>query len=87
MCPRSVPDAWEAFTAVCDCWLDLSAACYNYQTALWTPPPSEEEEGEKKRSAPFKAQHNAANDGFRLSQLRKFVLGSGPYINIDTRTI
>ena len=74
-----MPDAWEAFTAVCDCWLDLSAACYNYQTALWTPPPSEGEEGEgeKKASAPFKALHNPANDGFRLSQLRKFVLGSG----------
>ena len=69
---RSVPDAWEAFTAVCDCWMDLSAVCYNYQTSLWTP--SDEE---KKPCAPFKCLHNPANDGFRLSRLRKFVLGSG----------
>ena len=71
-----MPDAWEAFTAVCDCWADLSAVCYNYQTSLWTQ--SEEEgEGMKKPRAPFKALHYPANDGFRLSQLRKFVLGSG----------
>ena len=78
-----MPDAWEAFTAVCDCWLDLSAACYNYQTALWTPPPSEGEDGEEKRSTLFKALHNPANDGFRLSQLRKFVLGSGQQITFN----
>ena len=76
---RSVPDAWESFTAVCDCWIDLSAACYNYQTSLWTP----SEEGKKPNaSGPFKALHNPANDGLLLSRLRKFVLGSGQWHEI-----
>ena len=67
---KSVPDAWEALTAVCDCWVDLSAVCYNHQTSLWTSP------GE--RAPPlFKALQNSDHDGVRLSQLRKAVLGSG----------
>ncbi len=66
---RSLPKSWQAFSQLCDSWIDLSAVVYKHRVSLWSP----DVQSLQKTGFPFKVFEHSNT---KLAELRRYVFGS-----------